>query len=64
MNFAGATKYHALDYANYADAYLAAFCYRFNRRLDLRTLVAKLMADTDICGPHQLLAIRADERSL
>ena len=58
-----AGAYHALNYVKYADAYLAAFCYRFNRCLDLRTLVVKLMADTALCGPHPLLAIRAIEAS-
>ena len=56
-----AGAHHALDHAKYADAYLAAFCYRFNRRLDLRALVAKLMADTALRGPHPLFAIRAAE---
>lgn len=58
-----AGAYHALDYAKYASAYLAAFCYRFNRRVDLRTLVVKLMADTALCGPHPLRVIRAAEAS-
>lgn len=53
-----AGAYHALDFARYASSYLAAFCYRFNRRLDLRTLVVKLMADTALCGPHPLRTIR------
>ena len=54
-----AGAYHALQYAKYASANLAAFCYRFNRRIDLANLVAKLMADTALCKPHALRVIRA-----
>ena len=47
----------------YASAYLAAFCYRFNRRIDLATLVAKLKADTALRESHPLRFIRAAEES-
>ena len=46
-----------------ASAYLAAFCYRFNRRIDLATLVAKLKADTALRESHPLRFIRAAEES-
>ena len=37
--------FHALKYRKYGQTYLAAFAYRFNRRFDLRGLVATLIAD-------------------
>jgi hypothetical protein len=55
--------YHALDFAKYGAHYLAAFCYRFNRRVDLVDLVAKLLTDTSRCHPHPLRVIRAAEGS-
>jgi hypothetical protein len=36
--------YHALAFRKYGAQYLAAFAYRFNRRFDLRTLNARLLA--------------------
>ena len=33
--------------AKYADRYLGAFCYRFNRRFDLADLVVRLVGDSD-----------------
>ena len=35
--------YHAFDFRKYATRYLAAFCYRFNRRFDLRSLHQRLL---------------------
>jgi len=40
-----AGAYHSLKYRKYAAHYLAAFAYRFNRRFDLRDLVARLIVD-------------------
>ena len=37
--------YKAFGYAKYADRYLAAFAYRFNRRVDLADLVVRLIVD-------------------
>jgi hypothetical protein len=37
--------FHALKYGKYGQTYLAAFAYRFNRRFDLRGLVATLIVD-------------------
>ena len=37
--------YKAFGYAKYADRYLGAFCYRFNRRFDLADLVVRLVVD-------------------
>jgi hypothetical protein len=37
--------FYALKYRKYGQTYMAAFAYRFNRRFDLRGLVATLIAD-------------------
>ncbi len=37
--------FHELKYRKCGQIYLAAFAYRFNRRFDLRGLVATLIAD-------------------
>ena len=37
--------YKAFGYGKYADRYLGAFAYRFNRRFDLAGLVARLVVD-------------------
>ena len=42
---------HSLKYRKYADHYLAAFAYRFNRRFDLRGLVAQIIVDVTQCRP-------------
>jgi hypothetical protein len=54
-------SYHAFDFRKYADRYLAAFTYRFNRRFDLRTLHKRLLVDAAHCGPHPQRAIRTAE---
>ena len=46
-----AGTFHALDYRKYAQGYLSAFAYRFNRRFDLRSLFAQLVVDTARCQP-------------
>jgi hypothetical protein len=43
--------FHAMKYRKHGQTYLAADAYRFNRRLDLRGLVAPLMADVVRCKP-------------
>ena len=40
-----ASAFHALKYRMYGEHYLAAFADRFNRRFDLRGLVASLIVD-------------------
>ena len=42
-SFAGA--FHSLRYRKYAEHYLAALAYRFNRRFDPRVLLADLIVD-------------------
>ena len=43
--------FHSLKYGKYADHYLAAFAYRFNRRFNLRDLLARLIVDVARCTP-------------
>ena len=50
--------YHAFDFQKYAARYLAAFCYRFNRRFDLRTLHQRLLIAAVIAIPRPLRLIR------
>ena len=46
-----AGAFHSLNYRKYGADYLAAFSYRFNRRFDLRGLVAELIVDVARCSP-------------
>lgn len=50
--------YHSLAWAKHADSYLAAFAYRFNRRFDLRGLLARLIVDVARCDRHPIREIR------
>jgi hypothetical protein len=50
--------YHAFDFPKYAARYLAAFCYRFNRRFDLRTLHHRLLIAAVTATPRPMRAIR------
>ena len=50
--------YHSFDFPNYAARYLAAFCYRFNRRFDLRSLHQRLLIATASTTPQPLRSIR------
>ena len=54
-----AGAYHALNYRKYAANYLAAFAYRFNRRFDLRGLVARLIVDVARAKPDTAATVRA-----
>lgn len=53
-----AGAFHALKYRKYGDHYLAAFAYRFNRRFDLRGLVARLIVDVVRSKPLNEKVIR------
>jgi transposase-like protein len=53
-----AGAYHAFDFRKYATSYFAAFAYRFNRRFDLRSLVAQLITDVTRAAPMPLRAVR------
>jgi hypothetical protein len=50
--------YHAFDFHKYAARYLAAFCYRFNRRFDLRSLHKRLLVAAVTTTPQPLRIIR------
>ena len=50
--------YHAFDFHKYAARYLAAFCYRFNRRFDLYSLHKRLLVAAVSTTPHPLRIIR------
>lgn len=54
-----AGAFHALKYRKYAQHYLGAFAYRFNRRFDLRGLVARLVIDVARCKPIKEKAVRS-----
>jgi hypothetical protein len=54
-----AGAFHSLKYNKYASHYLAAFAYRFNRRFDLRTLIARLIVDVSRCRPIPEKLVRA-----
>ena len=54
-----AGTFHSLKYRKYAGHYLAAFAYRFNRRFDLRDLVARLVVDVACCTPVKEKVVRA-----
>lgn len=54
-------SYHAFDFPKYAARYLAAFAYRFNRRLDLRTLHTRLLVAAATCAPQSQRVIRLAE---
>lgn len=53
--------YHAFNFRKYAARYLAAFCYRFNRRFDLRTLHQRLLIAAAGSAPQPLRSIRLAE---
>ena len=53
-----AGAHHSLKYRKYAAHYLAAFAYRFNRRFDLRDLVARLIVDVARCAPLKESVVR------
>lgn len=54
-----AGAFHALKYSKYGEHYLAAFAYRFNRRFDLRGLVARLIVDVARAGPIRKSGVKA-----
>jgi transposase-like protein len=59
-----AGAFHSLKYRKYAEHYLGAFAYRFNRRFDLRDLVARLIVDVARCAPvkEKLVRTHAEAR--
>ena len=53
-----AGAFHSLKYRKYAEHYLAAFAYRFNRRFDLRGLITRLIVDVSRCPPAKEKIVR------
>jgi transposase-like protein len=53
--------YHAFRFAKYARRYFAEYAYRFNRRFDLRSIVASLIHDCVWMLPHDKRMIRLAE---
>ena len=51
-------SYHAFDFRKYAVHYLAAFCYLFNRRFDLRSMHQRLLTAAACYAPQPLRSIR------
>jgi hypothetical protein len=49
--------FHALRFEKYADRYLGAFCYRFNRRFNLAEMTVRILRATCNCTarPERLL---------
>jgi hypothetical protein len=41
--------FHALRFEKYADLYLGAFCYRFNRRFNLAEMIGRILLATCNC---------------
>ena len=54
--------YHAFDFAKYTHRYLAEVQYRFNRRFDLSSILARLLRASAITSPHPERIIRAAEQ--
>ena len=59
--FAG--TYHAFDFTKYSHRYLAQVQYLFNRRYDLRAILARLIRAACCATPHPLRALQAAEHS-
>ena len=51
-------SYHSFGFKKYAEQYLGAFAYRFNRRFDLKTLAKRLLVAAVQCGVHSQRSIR------
>ena len=50
--------YHAFGFSKYAERYLGAITYRFNRRFDLRALPNRFLVAAARCGPRPERRIR------
>ena len=53
--------YHAFDFAKYAHRYLAEAQYRFNRRFNLRSILARLLRAACLTNPVPASSIRVAE---
>ncbi len=55
------STFHALKFDKYADRYLAAFNYRFNRRFNLATMTERVVHAICSCGPRPECFLRSAE---
>lgn len=55
--------YHAFNFSKYADRYLGAIAYRFNRRFQLKTLPERLLIAAASTGPRSEAWLRMAEDS-
>jgi len=53
--------YHSFGFSKYAERYLGAIAYRFNRRFDLHALHNRLLVAAALCGPCPAPRIRSAE---
>jgi hypothetical protein len=53
--------YHAFNFAKYAHSYLAELQYRFNRRFDLASILARLLRAASCTPPRSCNVIRMAE---
>jgi len=53
--------YHSFGFSQYAERYLGAIAYRFNRRFDLHALPNRLLVAAALCGPFPAERIRLAE---
>jgi transposase-like protein len=53
--------YHSFGFSKYAERYLGAIAYRFNRRFDLHALPNRLLVAAALCGPCLAPRIRLAE---
>jgi len=53
--------YHAFDFAKYAHRYLAEAQYRFNRRFNLASILARLLRAASVTPPRPATFIRMAE---
>jgi len=53
--------YHAFNFAKYAHRYLAEMQYRFNRRFDLKSILARLVHAAALTRPRSEQVIRLAE---
>ena len=53
--------YHAFDFVKYAHRYLAEAQYRFNRRFNLASILARLLRAASVTSPRPAQFIRAAE---
>lgn len=53
--------YHAFDFAKYAHRYLAEAQYRFNRRFNLSSILARLLRAASVTPPRSASLIRLTE---